>query len=66
MEDKFILTMNKDWFHKGSILEVPSGNYVIVLKTYRKTLLRKFLRFIGFNIRMNNKYECYYKCKIVS
>ena len=49
----FYLAFSADHFRKNELLKLSNGHMVRVLKAYRNTRWRRFLKWIGFNVRMH-------------
>lgn len=60
--DKFIIYTAEDFYNKGDVVMVGASNF-IVIKTYRNSIFKKFLKFIGINIKVNNQDRCLIKVK---
>ena len=57
----FTIATKDDLFNKGDIITTSSNKFKCI-KTYRKTWWKLLLKFVGFNIIMNNE-VCIIKVK---
>ena len=44
----FRILLSEDWFKKNDVI----NDNLLVLKVYRRTKFRRFLKWLGFNVKM--------------